>query len=314
VTASIGLVFSPAYLEHDPGPGHPERPERLQAILAALAAESPGLELPRIEPRPATREEILYCHTESYYGLVRREIAAGMRELSTGDTAVSAGSLDAALLAAGGAMAAVDAVTDGLVRGAFCAVRPPGHHACSARGMGFCVFNNVAVAARHAQRRGLSRVAIVDWDIHHGNGTQEIFDEDPTVLYFSTHLWPHYPGTGGADETGRGPGAGATINCPFGHGAGGRQIADAFRNRLLPALDRFRPDLLLISAGFDSRVSDPLGGFRLTDENFAELTRLVCGAAARHAGGRVVSVLEGGYALDGLGRAAAAHVAALAEP
>jgi acetoin utilization deacetylase AcuC-like enzyme len=198
------------------------------------------------------------------------------------------------------------------VRNAFCAVRPPGHHATASRGMGFCFFNHAALAARYAQRRhGLERALIVDWDVHHGNGTQDIFYSDPTVFFFSTHQWPLYPGTGRADETGEGAGVGTTMNFPFPAGSGRKEILGAVENSLAPAAERFRPDLVVISAGFDSRVGDPLGRFTLTDRDFGDLTRAVMEIAARHAGGRVVSVLEGGYNLDGLASAAAAHVEAL---
>ena len=310
-----GLVFSPDYTKHLTGPMHPECPQRLEAIMATLKPDRLGMDLVRLKPRRATREEILYCHTGEYHDLVRREVAAGARELSTGDTEVSQFSFDVALLAVGGALAAVDAVMAGRVENAFCAVRPPGHHACPARGMGFCIFNNAAVAARYAQRvHKLPKVLIADWDVHHGNGTQETFYEDGSVFYFSTHVWPHYPGTGRAEETGRGQGAGATLNCPLPAGSGRREILGAFQDQLRPAADRFRPDMVIISAGFDSLAGDPLGGFGLTDQDFADLTSIVKEIARRHAAGRLISVLEGGYNLDDLAVAAAAHVAALAAP
>jgi acetoin utilization deacetylase AcuC-like enzyme len=217
-----------------------------------------------------------------------------------------------ALQAAGGVLNAVDAVFAGRAKNAFCAVRPPGHHATPVRGMGFCVFNNVAVAARYAQQwHGAERVLIVDWDVHHGNGTQDTFWSDPTVLFFSTHQYPWYPGTGAADESGEGKGTGLTINCPFDAGAGRSEIYGAFRSRLFPAAESFRPDLVLISAGFDSRAGDPLGRFRLNDEDFGDLTRLLLDVADKHAASRVVSVLEGGYSLEGLASAVVSHVRTL---
>jgi acetoin utilization deacetylase AcuC-like enzyme len=216
------------------------------------------------------------------------------------------------LRAAGGVLNAVDAVFDGRARNAFCAVRPPGHHANAARGMGFCLFNNIAIAARYAQQRyGIARALIVDWDVHHGNGTQDLFYTDPSVFFFSTHQWPLYPGTGRSDETGAGPGEGTTLNFPFPAGSGRNQVLGAVLTALVPAMRNFRPDLVLISAGFDSRAGDLLGQFTLTDEDFADLTDAVMEIAEEYAGGRLISVLEGGYNLSGLASAAASHVAML---
>ena len=309
---TTALIADPLFRDHLAGRQHPERPERFDAVLNGLSRAGLLDRMLLLEARTATGDELLLCHTAEYLKTVRRDVESGRRYLSTGDTDITPNSWDVATRAVGGVLNAVDAVLSGSARNAFCAVRPPGHHANAARGMGFCLFNNAAIAARYAQRNhGVGRVLIVDWDVHHGNGTQDIFYRDASVFYFSSHQWPLYPGTGRADETGDGPGEGATMNFPFPAGAGRREILGAVENHLLPAAARFQPDLVLISAGFDSRAGDPLGRFTLTDEDFADLTRAVMGIADRYAGGRVISVLEGGYNLEGLGSAAAAHAGAL---
>ncbi len=310
---ATAILADAAVREHLLGrEGHPERPERFDAVMSALKNASLLPRLIPLEPRCATEEELRLCHTADYLRTARGDVEAGRPFLSTGDTDITPNSWDVASRAAGGVFNAVDAVFGGQARNAFCVVRPPGHHANAGRGMGFCLFNNVALAARYArQRHGAERVLIVDWDVHHGNGTQDIFYQDGSVYFFSTHQWPLYPGTGRADETGDGPGRGATLNFPFPAGSGRKEILGAVQNSLLPAMDRFRPDFILISAGFDSRAGDLLGRFTLTDEDFADLTRAVMEIAGRHADGRIVSALEGGYNLAGLGSAAAAHVTAL---
>jgi acetoin utilization deacetylase AcuC-like enzyme len=306
------LLADPLYNRHIPGPGHPERPERLDAVLSALEQTGLAAEMPRIPPRAATEDEVAACHTRKYIDVVRHDVARGYEALSTGDTPLCAESLEVALQAVGGVLNAVDAVVERRAQNAFCAVRPPGHHATPGRGMGFCIFNNVAIAARYAQRRhGIERVLIADWDVHHGNGTQDIFYADGSVFCFSTHQHPWYPGTGRPDETGEGAGRGATLNCPFPAGSGRAEILGAFQDKLLPTARDFQPGLVLVSAGFDSRLGDPLGRFTLSDTDFADLTTLMLEIADTCAGGRLVSVLEGGYSLDGLASASVAHVEAL---
>jgi acetoin utilization deacetylase AcuC-like enzyme len=311
------LLLDPVFKQHLTGNGHPERAERYDAVTKAFEAAGLAKSLPRIPLRKATRDELMFVHSGAYVDTVHREIAAlegapYLRDLSTGDTVVGQRSLDVALQAVGGVLNAVDAVIARKATNAFCAVRPPGHHATPSRGMGFCLFNNVAIAARHAQKKhGLARVMIADWDVHHGNGTQDTFYTDGSVFFFSTHQSPWYPGTGHAGETGEGKGEGKILNCPFPAGAGAEQIVTAFRVKLAGAMKEFKPDLVILSAGFDSRTGDPLGRFHLTDSDFAELTRIAMEIAERYAGGRLVAVLEGGYSLEGLSSAVLAHVSAL---
>jgi acetoin utilization deacetylase AcuC-like enzyme len=305
-----GLVADPVCKTHETGWGHPECPERYDATFQGLCQRGLIDHLEKIPSRLATEAEVARVHDPDYVRKARREIQAGASTLSTGDTEVCQASYEAALYAVGGVLNAVDAVVRQKVKNAFCLVRPPGHHATRDRGMGFCVFNNVAAAARHAQETlGVKRVVIVDWDVHHGNGTQDIFYDDDSVFYFSTHQSPWYPGTGAREETGAGQGRGFTLNCPVEAGAGRREIFSAFEDEFLPTMKTFKPELVIISAGFDSRVDDPLGGLRLTDDDFADLTRMLLGLAH----GRLVSVLEGGYNLPGLASAVAAHVQALVD-
>lgn len=303
------LVTDLAYQKHDTGFGHPEQPARIKAVLKALDQANLSDNFRKVDPRPCEDADVLRCHTAGYLASAKADVAAGATSLRTGDTTISAASLEVAKLAAGGVLAAVDEVLGGKAPNAFCVSRPPGHHATPDKGMGFCLFNHVAVAARYAQQKlKVGKVLIVDWDVHHGNGTQDVFYEDESVFFFSTHQSPWYPGTGARDETGKGKGLGTILNRPFPAGSGHDEIvAAAFGDDLCKAMTKYRPELVLVSAGFDSRLGDPLGQFRLTDDDFATLTQIVLDLAKEHAGGNVVSVLEGGYDLNGLGKAAAAH-------
>jgi acetoin utilization deacetylase AcuC-like enzyme len=292
--------------------GHPEQAERFSAVMNALERGGLMFDATRVAVQPAGDEMLELVHTPQYVQLVKREVAAERWHLSTGDTEICPESLDAARVSAGTVVAGVDAVFSGGFSNAFCVSRPPGHHASADVGMGFCLFNNIAIGARYAQKRwGVERVVIVDWDVHHGNGTQDIFYTDGSVLFFSTHQSPWYPGTGEESERGEGKGEGLTLNCPLPAGSGSKHVQEAFDRVLMPQLDEFEPDLVMISAGFDSRIGDPLGRFVLRDDDFHAMTVLLMDVADRHCKGRLVSVLEGGYALDGLARACEAHVRAL---
>jgi len=303
-----GLAADPVCKEHLTGPGHPEQPARFDAALGALR----DLNLAAIPPRLANHDELALVHSRKYIQLAEREIFEGFHELSTGDTVISPKSYDAALRATGGALNAIDAIVDKRISNAISIGRPPGHHATPVRGMGFCIFNTVAIAARYVQtKHGAGRVLIADWDVHHGNGTQDTFYTDGTVFFFSTHQSPWYPGTGPRSEHGEGKGEGMTLNCPFPAGAGRKEILGAFQQELIAASEKVKPEFVLLSAGFDSRLDDPLGRFTLTDQDFADLTAVMREIAGKHAGGRLLSVLEGGYSLTGLASGLRAHVEAL---
>jgi acetoin utilization deacetylase AcuC-like enzyme len=310
-----GLVYHESYLQHDTGGWHPERAARLVAILTRLKESGTLSGLALLEPSPAPVEWLTTIHTPEYVREVEESCKLGNGPLHSRDTPISSRSYEVARLAAGGVLTAIDAVMTGKVRNAFCAIRPPGHHALANRAMGFCLFNNVAIGARYVQRKhGLKKVLIVDWDVHHGNGTQAAFYEDPTVLYFSTHHSPFYPGTGSADERGTGEGAGYTVNVPLPAGAGDAEYLRAFREVLKPKALAFHPDFVLVSAGFDAHEADPLGGMKVTTAGFAEMTTLVREIAEECCAGRLVSVLEGGYDLDALADSVSAHLAVLQGP
>jgi acetoin utilization deacetylase AcuC-like enzyme len=304
------IVHHPVFEKHDTGPGHPEQPERYAVVLEALRADVDlWSNVIEIEAAEARKTDIQSCHTPQHFKLVERVVNEGTGYLDA-DTTVSVHSLEAALRGAGAACQAIDAVMRGEAQNAFVPVRPPGHHATPDRAMGFCLFNNVGVAARYAQQRykEIERVAIIDWDVHHGNGTQGIFYDDPSVFYFSMHQYPWYPGTGTRDETGHGRGRGFTLNVPLRAMTPTTEQRRAFDSAIGDMAAKFRPDLILISAGFDAHQSDPLGQLLLTDSDFGLMTQVLKEWANEACSGRVISCMEGGYNLETLGGTITAHV------
>jgi acetoin utilization deacetylase AcuC-like enzyme len=302
------LLTHPAFLDHLTPPDHPERPDRLRAVAEVLA-EARFDKLTRDEAPEGTLDLARLCHSERYVEALRKVAPTSGTVYLDGDTSMSPGTWEAVMRGVGGAVAATDAVMSGSHRNAFLAARPPGHHAEIAKPMGFCFFDNAAIAARHAQRKyGIARAAIVDFDVHHGNGTQDIFWKDPTVMYCSTHQMPLFPGTGASGERGEHDNI---VNAPLRSEDGGAKFRAAFENVILPQLRKFGPELLIISAGFDAHYRDPLASLRLRAEDFDWITRQLMEVADQSAGGRVVSVLEGGYDLQGLKESVAAHVGAL---
>jgi acetoin utilization deacetylase AcuC-like enzyme len=311
-------ISHPDCAGHDTGSGHPESVHRLDALLAAIDDAIPQLDgrVEHIHGRPATLQEVALVHPAAHIELIQSAAAkaqeAGEPVYLDPDTVVSAGSCDAALAAAGTVLTAIDRILDGPANNAFCVARPPGHHATADRAMGFCLFNNIAVGARYAQGKGLARPLIVDWDVHHGNGTEAIFYEDADVFYLSMHQSPHYPGTGHRNERGRGDGEGTTLNLPVPPGLPAARYAAEFIAGFDAAVKTFSPDIIFISAGFDAAYGDPLAGLTLTPVEYHALTHRVLDSAAAHCDGRVVSALEGGYNLENLTRCGLAHVWALA--
>ena len=304
---SVGFIYDPLYLEHCPPAGHPERPERLSHLVGRLKNDGVWDTLEHIVPVPATREQLLAVHSDEYVNLVMEVSNRGGGQLDwVGDTQASERSFEAALFAAGGVVSAVDAVLTRKVGAAFCAVRPPGHHAEKGHAMGFCLFNNIAIGARHAQRtHGIKRIAILDWDVHHGNGTQHTFEEDPTVFFISLHQYPFYPGTGAASERGVGRGEGFTLNFPLPPGTGEDSYISVLTQEIVPVLKNFQPGLLLISAGFDAHRDDPLANMALSEQSYGRMTDLVKDIAP------IVSVLEGGYNLEALALSVEQHLHSL---
>ena len=311
-SAKTGLVYDDIYIEHKTTFGHPECSERLIRIVERLKAGGLYSELIKLKPVPADRCWIEKVHAPKYIDRAKSSSENGAGYLDTGDVPISLKSYEAAVMAAGGVLTAIDAVMEQKVSNAFCAVRPPGHHALENRAMGFCIFNNVAIGTRYVQdKHNLPKVLIVDWDVHHGNGTQAAFYDDPNVLYFSVHQYPFYPGTGSQAEQGSGIGLHTNINVPLPAGSGDDQYIKTFEEKLVPAASSFAPDFVLVSAGFDAHKGDLLGGMRVTDRGFARLTQIVKSIAEKFCAGRLVSVLEGGYGLEGLAASVEAHIRVL---
>ncbi len=306
---ATGFAYDPKFTEHDTGIGHPERPERVIATMAHLKKLPWTGQLANITPRPADPQWLESIHSYNY---VRRAAAActsGLPYLDSMDVAISPRSYEVAQLATGAALALADSVMTGEIQNGFALVRPPGHHAENDAALGFCLFNNVAILARYLQKQyGLDKIAIVDWDVHHGNGTQHAFESDPSVLYISTHQYPFYPGTGAASEQGEGRGKGSVINCPMPAGATDSAYERAFAERIIPGLDDFAPEAILISAGFDAHADDPLAEIQLSTEAFSWMSRQILEVADRHSQGRVISLLEGGYNLSRIGECVATHL------
>ncbi len=306
---TTGFVFDPGFLEHDTGPGHPERPERASAIVSHLGKLPWTKKLQRLPAQRADLRWIRSIHADDYLRRAEAACRKGAPYLDSMDVAISPRSYDVALLAAGAPLVLADAIIGGAIRNGFALVRPPGHHAEYDAALGFCLFNNVAILARYLQQQhGIDKVAIVDWDVHHGNGTQHAFETDPSVLYISLHQHPFYPGTGAASEQGEGKGKGTVVNCPMPAGAGDSAYERAFAQRIVPALDAFAPDILLISAGFDAHRDDPLAEIQLSTGAFAWMSRQLIDVAESTADGRIISVLEGGYNLSRIGECVAAHL------
>lgn len=310
--SAVALIYDKVYLKHKTGT-HPENEERVRRVYDYLRGDPLYEKLTEIPPRPATEDEIRLVHSKRYYDDLA-SLPRNQMSFLDADTVVGPGSLEAALAAAGAVMVAVEAIKAGKIDRAFCLVRPPGHHALPDRAMGFCIFNNIAIGAAYATRRcGFDRAAIIDIDVHHGNGTQEVFYDDGEVLYCSIHRWPFYPGTGRRQEQGEGAGRGKTLNIPLPGGTGEAAYLTALSEEILPAVRQHSPSIVFISAGFDTHRSDPIGGMDLSETSFGTLTRHIVDTARDVSGGRVISALEGGYNLETLTTSVRAHIEAMLE-
>ncbi len=295
----VGFVYDPVYLKHDTGQ-HPENASRLEAVITHLEQTGLKRQLTAIKPRPATIKELCLVHDEPYISFIREAAQRGGGWLDA-STVISSGSYEAALYAAGGTLEAAEAVIDGQLDRAFALVRPPGHHATARQAMGFCLFNNLAIAAKYAlTKHKLERIAIIDFDVHHGNGTQDIFYHDPQVLYISTHQYPHFPGTGSLEETGRGPARGTTVNIPLRSGSGDAEYRQAFEQIVVPAARRFAPQLILVSAGYDAHWADELSLMQVSVSGYVRMIEMIAGLAEELCGGKLVFSLEGGYNINAL--------------
>lgn len=310
-----GLLYSANFTRHITGPTHPERPERISHVYEHLKKQPWFEKLYPLEPRAAEDKWIEAVHSPAYLERVKNACLAGHPSIDSPDTEICHDSYDIAVSAAGGVLSLVDKVMAGDLANGFSLIRPPGHHAEREIALGFCLFNHAAIAAKYLQKKyGLKRVLIVDWDVHHGNGTQSIFYEDPSVFYFSAHQYPFYPGTGSAEEKGKGPGNGSTLNVPLKAGCGDAEYREVFKKIFYPRAREFAPEFVLISAGFDAHQNDPLGHMNVTSAGYAWMTEAVKAVALESAGGRIVSLLEGGYDLDALAESVASHIESLQEP
>jgi acetoin utilization deacetylase AcuC-like enzyme len=308
-----GFVYHPGFLNHDPGPGHPESRERLIAVMDYLEQRHWFKALQQFTPKPADREWIELIHSSEYIERVKATCRSGAAFLDSTDVGICELSYDTALLAAGAPLALADEIIAHHINNGFALIRPPGHHAESNMALGFCLFNNIAILARYLQRQhGLSRIVIMDWDVHHGNGTQHSFFEDPSVFYISTHQYPYYPGTGAGSETGSGPGKGATLNCPMPAHSTDQDYTLVFQDRIIPAIQSYNPEIILISAGFDAHIDDPLAQIDLSTGFFGWMTDRLMELADQYCGGRIISVLEGGYNLQALPLCIEQHLLKLA--